>query len=236
MERIQRISEQEAFPYAEKRFIRSCKFDLSKRKHQRMLELGRKVREDGLAGIDIRCIVQYYEPSVFRDGALHIDGKEIGCNFFHRIPEESIEGVYLYLITAGECLFESEEQIMEFLYADIWGTNYVDAGIEVLRDRLNQDVKRRFPGRDVKLTREFGPGYYGMTVEQAIPLFSILHGEDIGMKIKDSGLLIPQKSCSGIFFVVNDPDFDEGPECVDCVGSRLGCEFCQIRHKRELRG
>ena len=131
-----RIDEQTAYPLAEKRFIQTCGFDLKTEKHQRMMKMGAKVREDGVAGINIQALVSFYEPEVFSDGVIHVNGQDITCNYFEQIPAECVEGVYFYMLSAGECYFSSEENIMDFLYADIWGTNYVDAGIEVLTDGL----------------------------------------------------------------------------------------------------
>ena len=54
-----RIDETTAYPLAEKRFIQTCGFNLEKEKHQRMMKMGRKVREDGLDGIDIRALVSF---------------------------------------------------------------------------------------------------------------------------------------------------------------------------------
>ena len=39
------------------------------------------------------------------------------------------------MLTVGECLFESEDKIMEFLFSDICGNSYVDAGIEALKEQ-----------------------------------------------------------------------------------------------------
>ena len=63
-----RIDEQTAYPLAEKRFIQTCGFDLKTEKHQRMMKMGAKVREDGVAGINIQALVSFYEPEVFSDG------------------------------------------------------------------------------------------------------------------------------------------------------------------------
>jgi len=231
---IIRISEREAFPLAEKRFVETCRFDLNKEKHQRMMRMGLKVRDDGIDGIDIRALVSFYDADVLQDGAIKIGGKDISCNFFELIPEDRVRGVYLYMITAGECHFSSEDNIMDFLYADIWGTNYVDSGTDILIRRLNEDMKQRF-GRDCSytLSSEFGPGYFGMPVIQSKAFYELLKGEEIGVTIKESGLLIPQKSCTGLFFVLDDYELDIEPECVSCLGSSSGCSFCSVRTKLE---
>ena len=88
------------------------------------------MRESGVGGIDIRSLVSYYGPEVIRDGKVCPEDAVLECNYFSHIPREYVEGIYVYMLTVGECLFESEDKIMEFLFADIWSNSYVDAGIE----------------------------------------------------------------------------------------------------------
>ena len=232
-----KIEEPRVFPLAEKRFISTCGLDLeNNKKHKRMMQLGYEVREAGLAGIDIRAVVSYFDKEAFHDGVLHVGGTELTCNYMHRIPEEAVEGVYVYMLTAGECLFSSEENIMEFLDADIWGTAYVDGGIEALKeDYIIPDMLERFrdSGKSVFLSEEFGPGYFGMPVIETRKFEAVLDPTKIGVRVKESGLMIPQKSCTGFFLVYNRDDMSAEPACMRCAGNSKGCDFCSVRAKLE---
>lgn len=229
---IIRIEEAAAHALAEKRFIQTCGFDLTRAKHQRMMKMGQQVLEDGMEGIDIRALVSFYGPEFFSDGAVRIGEAVITCNYFAQIPKEAVAGIYFYMLTAGECLFSSEENIMDFLYADIWGTNYVDAGIDVLTEQhIKGDMARRFAGRPAFLSEEFGPGYFGMPVIETKKFFSVLNGGSIGVKVKESGLMIPQKTCAGLYLVYNRADIKAEPSCVRCLGNADGCQFCAIKAK-----
>lgn len=225
------IPEHDARSLARQRFIEISRFDQKDPKHCLLMNKGDSLREKLLAVINIRYTECFCEPSSFHEGVITIGDWKITCNFFHRIPESCIEGIYLFILTAGEIQCESEN-MLDSLFADTWGTSYVDAGVRLLKDRLTADMELRFPGPGVKLTREFGPGYYGMPVSETSAFFHVLHGEELGMSLTDSGLLIPQKSCSGMLFAVNDLEFDEGPECIDCRGGSLGCQYCQIMQKK----
>lgn len=226
------IEEAAAHYLAEKRFIQTCGFDLSREKHQRMMKMGEKVRDDGIEGININALVSFYGPEHFSGGAVRIGDAVISCNYFDQIPREAVEGIYFYMLTAGECLFSSEENIMDFLYADIWGTNYVDAGIQVLTEQhIKRDMEERFPGRQVCLSEEFGPGYFGMPVIETKKFFSILDAAAIDVRVKDSGLMIPQKTCAGLYFVYNRTDLKAESGCMRCLGNTGGCQFCAIKAK-----
>lgn len=227
------IEEAKAFPLAEKRFIRTCGFNLETEKHQRMMKMGMDVRNQGVDGIKIDALVSYYGSEVYHDSKVQVGDTQVYCNYFEQIPKEWVEGVYFYMLTVGECLFSSEENIMDFLYADIWGTNYVDAGVEILKTRLLEDLKQRFPKRDLYLSDEFGPGYFGMPVIESKKFFNILDGDSIGVWVKDSGLMIPQKTCAGLYLVLNRQGVKAEPECMQCRGNASGCQFCAVRAEAE---
>lgn len=228
------IEESHVFPLAQERFIQTCGFDLNTNKHRRMMDMGLKVREDGIEGINIQATTSFYGPETYLDGKLVIDDTEISCNYFEQIPKESVEGVYLYMLTIGECRFSSEENIMDFLYADIWGSSYVDAGIQRLTEKLKEDLQERFgSGRELYLSEEVGPGYFGMPVIDSKKFFQILDGSSIGVHVKDSGLMIPQKTCTGLYFVLNTPAKNPDPQCLLCHGNKSGCKFCSIKAKLE---
>ena len=135
------------------------------------------------------------------------------------------------MLTAGECYFSSEENIMDFLYADIWGTNYVEAGIQLLTEKIEADMKERLPQQQTYLSEEFGPGYFGMPVIESRKFFNILDGDLIHVRVKESGLMIPQKTCTGLYLVFNRPDIKAEPECLRCRGNASGCQFCAIKAK-----
>lgn len=227
------IEESKAFPLAKKRFVQTCGFDLETKKHQRMMDMGLKVRDDGVEGIKINALVSFYGPEVCKqNGIIKVGDAEITCNFFEQIPAECVEGVYFYMLTAGECYFSSEENIMDFLYADIWGTNYVDAGIELLTEEwIKADMAERFKGKELYLSEEFGPGYFGMPVIETKKFFQFLDGSQIGVRVKESGLMIPQKTCAGLYIVLNTPKIKAEPECMKCHGNAAGCNFCAVRAK-----
>ena len=227
------IAEASAYPHAEERFIKTCGFNLETEKHQRMMKMGAKVREDGLQGIDINGLVSFYGPEAFDEDKIKIEDMELTCNYFSQIPKDAVAGVYLYMLTAGECLFSSEENIMDFLYADIWGTNYVDAGVHVLtEDFIKKDMEERFDEK-VYLSEQFGPGYFGMPVIETKKFFDVMDASAINVWVKDSGLMIPQKTCAGLYLVYNRDDIKAEISCMQCFGNAAGCQFCAVRKTKD---
>ena len=43
--------------------------------------------------------------------------------------------------------------------------------------------------------------------------------------------MIPQKTCAGLYIVLNRSDIKAEPECMRCRGNKQGCQFCAVRAK-----
>ena len=105
----------------------------------------------------------------------------------------------------------------------------MDAGVQLMTEIIREDLSAQFPDRTLYLSDEFGPGYFGMPVSESKKFFKILDAESIGVWVKESGLMIPQKSCTGFYLVYNRPDIKPEPECMRCRGNAAGCRFCAVR-------
>ena len=105
--------------------------------------------------------------------------------------------------------------------------------MSLLHEKVETDMKETFGDEKVYLSCEFGPGYFGMPVSESKSIMKIIDGEQIGIRVKESGLIIPQKSCMGFFFVYNQPGIEAEVECMKCRGNSRGCEFCRLRQQRE---
>ncbi len=223
------IPEERIHKRAEARFIQTCGIDpAGSRKHQRMMAQGMKVRDQWLDQVDIKAVVSYYDADAFSGGAARADGAVFDCNYFTRIPEDTVEGVYFYMLTGGECFLGSEDNIADMLFADIWANSYVDSGIEALRaDHIIPHMREVFGDRHLILSQEFGPGYFGMDMTKTRDFEKVLDNSSIGVEVRETGLMIPQKSCSGLFLVLNK-ELKKEPACRRCMGNRSGCEFCEI--------
>ncbi len=232
MERVINIDKNQILEEVRKDFIKLCGFDLDRSKHQRMMERAEKVLEEGIHSIDIKVLISDYDGSCYKNNKIHINDTVLECNFFSQIPDDKVEAVYFSLITVGECWFASEEEIMNFLYADNWGTVFVDVASEKVKDIINEDIKSKYPdGSGYRISKTLGPGYYGMKVLDTTKIKNVIDFDRIGVKVKESGLMIPQKSCVDIYLLLND-DIEFPVECSDCVGNQQGCRFCKINPRR----
>ena len=231
------FDKKEANERAEKNFIENCGFDLTKEKHCRMMKDGLNARNQGIEDVHIRALLSSYGKEAFKEGRIIIDGTAFTCKAFEQVTRDKILRIYPYIITAGGLEYSDNDNILEQLYSDIWGTAYIDAGRAMLEEYLKIDAGKDYPGQIEKtifLTNSFGPGFYGMMTSQTKEFCKILDAQKIGIEVRDSGIMVPLKTCAGIYMIVNDRECIPHPNCQQCIGNPKGCHFCRIRNEQIL--
>lgn len=232
------LDRREADTYAEDYFLSICGLkDRQGDKYRRMLNQGMQIKERISGGIDLKAVVSGYDRDILSGNRAEIGEATFVCNAFQQMNREAVQRVYAYILTAGSFELDDSEPVIDQLYADIWGTAYTDAGLEVLKNRLMEEFSQR--DADAKgdtraaILEPFGPGYYGMDVDQVGKFFEVLDGESIGVKARTNSLMLPLKSCAG-FFVIADEGAELPPDdCKSCRSDHSGCEFCQAVIKKK---
>ncbi|MBR3755932.1 MAG: hypothetical protein IKK48_02375 [Firmicutes bacterium] len=213
---------------AEDRFFRICSFDLAEAGQRKMEQAAFRVRTHLQERMDIRATVRFWDRPVLTNTQLQLDDVTLCCDAFSRIPAGAVKGVFAYLLTIGDTDMEGEVSIMTELYHDVWGTAYVESVMDVLRSRLLQVL----PEENMHFSESFGPGYYGMAMEEGQKIFSLLDGDSIGVTQKRSGLLTPEKSCLGLILVYDRNNIKLPAACETCLGTKGGCRFCDKNVQR----
>lgn len=235
-QRIQ-LNIDDADQYAYDYFINICGFrDREGDKYRRMLEHGMKIREKILGRVDLKAVATSFDRDILSGNTAKVGDVTFVCNAFEQIDRESVQKIYAYLFTSGNFELDDGDSIIDQLYADIWGTAYTDAGLEVLKNYLKADSDRSSAGKGdagkAFMLDSFGPGFYGMDVDQIGSFFEVLDGDLIGVKARTNSLMLPLKSCAGFFVIVNDDTRLPSADCKSCHADHRGCEFCQARIKR----
>ncbi len=224
--RIITFKEEDLCEEATRYFIRYSGLDLTKPKHRRMMEMAEETRQRGLKGIKVRAAVSCWTGDCFTGGALRRQGEELVCRAFSQIPEGVVQGVYAFVVTAGECLCEEEDSITAQLFAHNWGTAYVDVARDMLTRIFSVDARRSFPDSEGQLSAYFGPGFYGIPMEENQRLCRWLSSETIGVSTRENGLMLPLKSCSGLYLAASDLSAMPRESCEVCTGNPGGCAYC----------
>ena len=237
------ISMAEADVFAMEYFLKMCGLNREGEKYRRMLKQGMDIKDRIKAKVDIKAVMSSFPGNSISKNKADLNGAVFQCNAFQRLDPEHITGVYAYILTAGTFELDSEEPILDQLYADIWGTAYVDAGIEVLKRIVEAD---QLENNDINITGNsnagntagtntgkitvldsFGPGFFGMGVDQIGKFFEILDGGKHGVKARSNSLMLPLKSCAGVFVAVDDETRLPASDCRSCESEYKNCIFCQ---------
>lgn len=225
------IKREDVDSLAEKYFSNMCGFNRNSEKFKRMLRDGLATRKKIKDKINIRAIVSSFEGDAIDGKTINLDGIKFECNVFQRMNAKNVLKIYIYILTAG-IIELKETSTMEMFFADTWGTSYVETGRDVLKNIIEEDFLKDYTGnKDIFISDSFGPGYYGMDVNQIRDFFKLLNGESIGVKVGDGGMMIPLKSCAGFFIVLDDEKQIPGEDCKSCLSNFKGCEFCRTKMK-----
>ncbi len=200
-----------------------------------MLRQGIAVREQLRDSIRIRAVVSAFDKIVISGRSIRIGPVVFVCNAFEQMETEHITRVYAFIITAGSFEIESASMLDRF-YADAWGTAYIDAGRDILRDFICKHEKDASAGREGSFVSDpFGPGFYGMDVEQMGNFFRLLDAEAIGVSLTGSMCMLPLKSCAGFHVAVDNAGRLPPDGCRSCLAGGKGCEYCHSRIKSKDR-
>ena len=210
---------------AERLFLKMGGLGQEGKKYDTLRDLGDSIRTVIESRIDTKAICSYYDrDSIRKDGStITIDGVPLTCNAFSQIDDDQIRGAFVYFIYAGDYYLE-DEVIMNQLLADMWGTAFVDAIRDFFRRHLQQQAQ---------LSDEFGPGFYGMDVRQMLDLAKLTDLTKIDMEVRESGILLPLKSCGGLYLEVEDGYIPLDTACLECRGTLTSCSYCNIKNRNQ---
>jgi len=148
-------------------------------KSKRMLKDANRIKNEIEESLKIKAVVSFFDNFEVHEDTLTIERVSFKCDPFSLLRQNTIMGVFLYLITAGDYHFE-DRGILEQLYADIWGTSYLDAGRSVLKKILlknycNKTFQEVNPKKEAfekaTISDSFGPGFYGMNPKDVKKIF-----------------------------------------------------------------
>lgn len=128
--------------------------------------------------------------------------------------------VAIFAVTAGpgpETLARELMQqgsYLEGYLADLVGT----AIVESAADQIHQRIRSEAAGRQMRVTNRYSPGYCSWNVNEQQKLFQLLPPGPCGIELRESSLMTPIKSVSGIIGIGKKVTFNEN-----------SCEVCPMR-------
>jgi hypothetical protein len=141
---------------------------------------------------------------------------------------EQCTKIIVFVATIGERLEDTarnladEGNMVRSFALDATGS----AAVEQVADHVQEMASDMGRSWGLAASRRFSPGYCDWKIEQQRLLFDLADAHLIGVRLTDSGLMIPQKSVSGIIglgpFESNVRSYNPCPDCTrgECVGRR----------------
>ncbi|MBW1778192.1 MAG: hypothetical protein JRI76_08750 [Deltaproteobacteria bacterium] len=139
--------------------------------------------------------------------------------------------VFFFIATIGPGLEKEIARIMEKgRYADAYVLDVMASlTVEDVVDQFHRRMASRFARNGKSVTRRFSPGYCDLPLPEQKKIFDQFDKENtLGVQLSDAFLMMPRKSVSGVFGVLDHPA--ESPEAAynpcdhcakaDCIARR----------------
>ncbi len=230
---IETISKAEAYASALTYFNKMVGMDRDNEKSKRMMEQALLVHEVLKTQVELKAIILSSQSFILHEDSLTMNHVAFVCPEFRKFSNDTIHTVYLYLLTGGNIKIPSDWPMLDQFYADIWGTSYIDAALDILKkkiiDYLGVEERKNMRSQglaDYYLTDSIGPGFYGMELSQIKDFFTLVDGNQIGLSCHESGMMIPQKSCVGMFLLTNQKKYFLEADCDNCLANHKNCSYC----------
>lgn len=225
------IPREKADSYAQEFFIKIAGLNITGEKCARMLSQGIYLKEIIKDKINIRAVVSSFPGTAINGNVAILDGIKFECNALRRFNPKGIIRIYAFILTAGDFDDKVHSSALDQLFMDVWGTSYVEAGLKVLKQLINQNIQNIIDGSQSSdsgftILDHFGPGYYGMEVNQIKQFFELLDGDSIGVKLENNSLMIPIKSYAGFYIAASDGTILLESDCESCRAEYKNCSFC----------
>jgi hypothetical protein len=193
-----------------------------------------KLKEEIKEKIQVRGIYSTYSNENLSEEKLVINGIDFSFQRLSIIDKSSVVKIIPYILTAGNYELEDSCSMLDKFYADTYGTAYVDAGRDELKRELLEKVKEEISGqgrKDIFISDSIGPGFYGIDTSKVGDFFKILDGDKIKVKANDYNVILPVKSCVGIFIIVDNPNLLPDYDCMSCTTKDINCRFCRRKDR-----
>lgn len=215
---VVKLRKEECLMQATELFLRSSGLNQEGAKFERMRLDAFGLLERLEQSIDLKIVYREIKSAVLEGKQLLMEGREISCAGFEQISPESVESVVVYALTAGN--YEvAGANFFDQCYADLWGTAFAEAAFAVWREQLSKQNA---------LSDCFGPGYFGMDVAELDQIAVLANSSSIGLCVTEAHIILPQKSCMGLFFNVNQQYKPLATACRYCSGNKHACRLCNV--------
>ncbi len=221
----------ELFVDIEQKFAQNCGLNKIQKdiadEHRQVAE---KVYDKYIRGKSVNVLLKKFSKEcVDSNGFVFSEDNRIKCQVFEKlhIAENNVISGYLYTFHASliDENYISGFSLLEQFYIENWLIAVMDAVREWLQ-RFLADRERKKQA-EVYVTDSFGPGFYGVPIQETETMVNLLDGKRAGVTIDKNKVMHPSKSIVGIYLVLNKDIGRQMIDCISCIGNEFGCQYCK---------
>lgn len=135
-------------------------------------------------------IEQLYDHSVALSGDITFQS-----GILPRVLKDSKEAcIYVLALQGYETLEENAASMMAAYYVDCWGTAVLSAVARYAKDQISKEME----AQGLYITSSWSPGQHDLPIDNQKEVFNLLCPDDIGVYLKESLMMHPKKSETGI--------------------------------------
>lgn len=205
-------------------FAQYNRLNLQKEAHRHQMDKALAIYTSLCQFIRPRAVVSAWDEIELSETKLHVGGCVLTCPAFSMLKAGRLRHVYTYFLTVGTPLYNNTSPLNR-LYADSWYTLLVDES----RNKLEQILRER--SGSIPLSPSYGPGFYGMHVKEMLNLAALSDPSLINVRITEHMLLLPEKTCAGLYIAADTPACFPKTACLSCAGNRMNCSYCRLRNQ-----
>lgn len=219
------VSTDELFEQSCKYMDYKCGLQKQRRGIEKLKAKTQKIWFDQFAGRTVQILTSSFGRECVRKDCFVFGTDVLHCDALSQIEPDTVQGGYLFLFHAPDQCAERQPTLDSYL-EDCWQTAVMDAGRDWLANYFRKTAQKEY-APDISVTHTFGPGFYGMGIEETSVFFKLLDYEKLGMKLLGSGMMLPEKSFVGLVLVLTGKNPLQPADCANCRGDCKGCRMCK---------
>lgn len=197
-------------------FFRQIKMD-EERTMKKFPVLFEKTREEMYKKVSCQGVFQIFDLERVDEEAVYVNGGEVmeSAMLARVMAKSSRAAVYAVTVHGHEELDEATEDLRWKFFYDAWGTAFVEAATVWLREK----IMRIAENEALYATQFWCPGQHNVDISLQENVFRLIDPERIGIHLKETMMMHPKKSATGIAGLGTDPDLE----------SVRACDVCELR-------
>ncbi len=214
-------------PIAREFFTQYSELGAGAKNHKILIEESLQVLDNFKSFMKIQVVLIPLPEGSYDDGLIFMERNSFSCTLLEEIEKHTVESIYAFLITLGECYMSTKNQA-ELYYQDVWINCFFEATKTLVRNHIKEQEK--LDERGLFISVAYGPGTYGMPSRRINDMLDEVADTMVGRILDRDGNLPNQRLSGGFFLITNEESPTPPIDCKGCQGHEKGCMICSVQN------